>query len=139
MHVRLTSLPSYNTPLAHYTPPPPRTSPPETELGPARNIPGFDNSGENIRSEIEIDGKVVARIYNSGAIEVAEAYADQVHNLEGLGGGAGPDYADKMTAGLLDAFAQFGAEFTEASTAIPHEMWLKERGEAEGRSVNLYV
>ncbi|HEV7292250.1 MAG TPA: hypothetical protein VGN79_08005 [Devosia sp.] len=102
-------------------------------------MPGFDNSSENIRSEIKIDGKVVARIYNSGAIEVADAYADQVHNLKGLGRGAGPDYADEMLASLMDAVARFGAESTKASTAVPHEMWLTESGKAEGRSVNLYV
>lgn len=126
MHVRLTSLPSYSTPLAHYSPPPPpQTSPQETELGPARNMPGFDSSSENIRREVKVDGKVVARIYNSGAMEVAEAYAGELHNLEGLGKGAGPDYADKMIAALKDAFARFGAEFAEASTAVSHEIWLK--------------
>lgn len=120
-------------------PPPPPAPSMETELGPARNMQGFDNSSEHIRSEIKIGGKVVARIYNSGAIEVAGAYADQVHNLKGLGQGAGPDYADMTIKALKDAFAKFGANFTDASAAISHEQWLAQQQEANGRSVDLYA
>lgn len=121
------------------TPPPPPARSMETELGPARSMPGFDNSAEHLRSEIKINGKVVARIYNSGAMEVAGAYADQLHNIKGLGQGEGPDHADAMIKALTEALAQFGASFTYASTAISHELWLAQQQEASGESVDLYV
>lgn len=121
------------------SPPPPPAPSMETELGPARSMPGFDNSAENIRSEIKIGGKVVARIYNSGAMEVAGAYADQLHDLKGLGKGAGPDYADMLIASLKVAFAQFGASFTDASTAISHKMWLEEMQGSIGKAVDQYA
>ena len=103
-------------------PPPPKPSM-ETELGPALHKPGFDNSAENIHSEVKVNGKVVARIYNSGAIEVAGAYADKLHTIRGLGTGEGLDHADMMLASLKDAFAEFGASFTKAG----------------GRALNLYA
>lgn len=113
-------------PLKQVEPPAPPTPPApgmETELGPARSMPGFDNSSENIHSEININGKVVARIYNSGAMEVAGAYAGYLQNLEGLGAGSGPRYADRMLASLKEALSEFGATATIVG----------------GRSVNLYA
>lgn len=132
---RIRALPEYTRP----TPPPPPAPSMETELGPARSMPGFDNSAENIRSEIKIGGKVVARIYNSGVMEVAGAYADQIHNIKGLGQSKGPDYADTMIKALKETLAQFGASFTYASTAISHELWLTQQQEANRKSVDLYV
>lgn len=128
---RIRALPEYTRPI----PPPPSAPSIETELGPARSMPGFDNSAENIRSEVKIGGKVIARIYNSGAMEVAGAYADQLHNMNGLGKGAGPDYADAMLRALKKAFVQLDAHFTETS----HTMWLDEAQPSEGRAVDQYA
>lgn len=132
---RTRELPEFTRP----TPPQPPAPSMETELGPARTMPGFDNSAENIRSEAKIDGKVIARIYNSGAMEIAGAYADKLHNIKGLGKGAGPDYADVMVKALKEALAQFGASFAEASTAISHEMWLEETQASSGKTVDQYA
>ena len=44
------------------------------ELGPPSGSGRADNQTKNIHTEIKVNGKVIARIYNTGGIEIADEY-----------------------------------------------------------------
>lgn len=104
-------------------------APPAVALEPLRKMPEFSNSGDNLRSEIRINGVAVGRVYNGGVIEVADPYGSLIQGIEGLGEGAGPDYADRMIAGLKKTLAKFDVEFEVSTTALTQEQWLRRQSE----------
>ena len=79
---------------------------PTVALQPFRQMPGFSNSSDNLRSEIRIDGVAVGRVFNGGVIELADRYGSLIQGMEGLGDGAGPAHADRMIAGLKNVARQ---------------------------------
>ncbi len=51
------------------------------ELGPPTDNMRADNHGSKIHTEIKVNGKVIARAYNGGALEIADEYrflADEI-------------------------------------------------------------
>ena len=44
------------------------------ELGPPTGSGRADNQTKNIHTEIKFNGKVIARIYNTGGVEIADEY-----------------------------------------------------------------
>jgi hypothetical protein len=80
------------------------------ELGPPTDDPRADNHASKIHTEIKINGKVIARTYNSGAVEIASEYG---FLGEELGFGAdtmiGPDLAADRAARINAALERYGA------------------------------
>jgi hypothetical protein len=99
---------------------------------------GWEASG--LRAEIKINGEVVGRVYNNGAVELADDYADLGKQL-GWGGASeaeldGPALADKRIAQALDALKKAGAKVEFAATALTQEQWLASFSAAIGRHVD---
>lgn len=140
----------------------PRLSPQEAlasnaELGPAYDGPKrADNHVSNIHTEIQVNGKTIARVYNSGAIEIADEYGfitDELHESFANDRIVGPDLAEaraeRFKAALqrhgvlpkeeLDADGLMAAtlaktpvvELLRASTAQTQEEWLEEKAKEE--------
>jgi hypothetical protein len=114
-------------------------APPAVALEPLRQMPGFSNSSDNLRSEIRINGVAVGRVYNGGVIELADPYGSLIQGMEGLGEGAGPDYADRMIGGLKKTLAKFNAEFEVSTTALTQEQWLRRQREMGQIFVDRYA
>jgi len=80
------------------------------ELGPPTDDPRADNHASKIHTEIKINGKVIARTYNSGAVEIASEYS---FLGEELGFGAdtmvGPDLAADRAARINAVLERYGA------------------------------
>ena len=135
MHVNLSSAAGWPSPKSAAK----AVAPPAVALEPLRQMPGFSNSSVNLRSEIRINGVVVGRVYNGGVIELADPYGSLTQGMEGLGEGAGPDYADRMIAGLKNTLAKFNAEFKVSTTAVTQEQWLRRRPEMSQIIIDRYV
>jgi hypothetical protein len=80
------------------------------ELGPPTDDPRADNHGSKIHTEIKVNGKVIARAYNGGGIEIASEYG---FLREVLGAendkGIGPDLAANRVARIKAALESYGA------------------------------
>ncbi|MBR3190390.1 hypothetical protein [Bosea sp. (in: a-proteobacteria)] len=99
---------------------------------------GWEASG--LRAEIKVNGEVVGRVYNNGAVELADEYGYLGKQL-GWGGASearldGPDLADKRIAQALDALKKVGAKVEFAATALTQEQWLASFSTSIGRNVD---
>lgn len=130
-----------------------RTGPLSDSLGPPLSgNPFWDNDVSHLRAEIKIDGKVIGRVYNSGGVELADAYG---HLAEAAGFGSasegslmGPELADLrinklselLKVGVTkageevadDPATKFDASIVMASTAITQAQWLAEKAKMPG-------
>lgn len=110
-----------------------------------------DNQTKNIHSEIKINGKVVARAYNKGSIEIATEYGflgeeidfasdtmngpelaeDRMNRIKAVlerYGAVVPDEQDPVTSMLSAVVArQPVLELVKASTALTQDEWLGEK------------
>ena len=119
------------------------------ELGPAyAGDSRADNHASKIHTEIKVDGKVIARIYNSGAAEIADEYAFLSDELGFQNDKmVGPDLAEDRAKRIKGTLQKYGAvmeddvsltnlkapilELLRAGTAQTQEEWQKymaERG-----------
>jgi hypothetical protein len=136
----------------------PKLDPAETSLGPAQTgNPGSDTDASQLRAEFKVDGKVIARIFNSGAAEFAGAYAhlQKAANFDATGDGrVGPELADARIATLTDllkaspagaASADAGSSprlrysdcvVTSAATALTQEQWLALKAQTPGSIID---
>ena len=65
------------------------------ELGPPGGSGRDDNQTKNIHTEIKVNGKVIARIYNTGAVEIADEYRFLSDKIDFAGDKmVGPDLAE---------------------------------------------
>jgi hypothetical protein len=84
----------------------PISDPAETSLGPAQSgNPTSDTDVSQLRAEFKVDGKVIARIFNSGEPEFAGAYGhlEKKANFAATADGkVGPELADARIATLVD-------------------------------------
>jgi hypothetical protein len=120
------------------------------ELRPPSGGPFDDNRADNIHSEIKVNGKVIARFYNTGAAEIAREYAFLREELTFKDDKAiGPDLAADRAARMAAALERYGAvdkndasanpvnanpssakaimEMINADTAMTQEAWFEER------------
>jgi hypothetical protein len=80
------------------------------ELGPPSDDPRADNHASKIHTEIKINGKVVARTYNSGGVEIANEYAFLGEEIDfGADRGTGPDLAANRAARINALLERYGA------------------------------
>ena len=86
---------------------------------------GSEKTG--LRAEIKVDGVVIGRVYNSGAVELADKYASIDLQLRFSGPGEegleGPNLAERRIALLTDTFKNLQAEVVKAPTAITQAEW----------------
>ena len=79
-------------------------------LGPPTGYGNSDNQTSQIHSEVIINGKVVARAYNSGGLELADGYGFLSEELGfNADAGAGPDLAASRIARIEAALESYGA------------------------------
>jgi hypothetical protein len=121
------------------------------ELGPPSGDGLADNQTKNIHTEIKVNGKVIARIYNSGAVEIADEYRFLADKVDFAGDKmVGPDLAEDRAGRIKAVLQSFGAvmndeqdpvgtlnaritkapiiELLKANTALTQEAWLKGKG-----------
>lgn len=106
---------------------------------PLSGQPQFDNDVSHLRAEIKIDGKVVARIYNSGASEIADGYGylalEAGFGGAGEGSTVGPDLGDMRIAALAKLLD--GEEVVMAKTAQTQAQWLAEKAKMAGSILDI--
>jgi hypothetical protein len=120
------------------------------ELGPPSGSGRADNSPEKVHTEIKVNGKVVARTYNSGGIEIANEYgfiSDELLDSFAADKGGGPELAEARANRFKAALERHGmlprekldtngllaaalaktpiVEMLRASTAQTEEEWLE--------------
>jgi hypothetical protein len=131
------------------------------ELGPPTGGPKHDNRADNIHTEIKVNGKVIARTYNTGLIEIADEYG---FLSEELGFNAdtmvGPDAAADRAARVEAALAKYGAvikdeqspdelasamlaklpilELVKADTALTQAEWMAEEARKGTRDAGAF-
>lgn len=120
------------------------------ELGPPTDDPRADNHGSKIHTEIKVNGKVVARVYNSGGMEIANEYRFIADEMD-FGGDrmVGPDLAKDRAQRMMAVLERYGAvigndaspdkllsaklarqpivEAVMAATAQSQEQWLADK------------
>jgi hypothetical protein len=80
------------------------------ELGPPSDDPRADNHASKIHTEIKINGKVIARACNSGAIVIASEYGFLSEELDFQNDkGIGPDLAANRVARIKALLERYGA------------------------------
>jgi hypothetical protein len=80
------------------------------ESGPPSGDPRADNHASKIHTEIKVNGKVIARTYNSGAVEIASEYSFLSEELDfGADKGVGPDLAANRAARINALLERYGA------------------------------
>jgi len=91
-----------------------------------------DNDPGNIYAEIQVNGKTVATIYNSGAAETSNAIARKA-KLSGdrSNGSEGPELAQRRAEDLA---AAAGGEIVKADSAIDQAQWLAQQAGTPGAS-----
>lgn len=86
---------------------------------------GSEKTG--LRAEIKVNGAVVGRIYNSGAVELADNYASLDLQLRFSGPGEegleGPNLAERRIELLANTFRDLQVEVVKAPTAITQAEW----------------
>ena len=91
------------------------------ELGPPTDDPRADNHGSKIHTEIKVDGKVIARVYNGGGIEIADEYrflGDEIDfSADTI---VGPDLAKSRAARVMAVLERYGAVMGDE--ASPEEL-----------------
>lgn len=120
------------------------------ELGPPSGRPSDDNHASKIHTEIKVNGKVVARVYNSGGMEIASEYRFIGDEMD-FGGDrmVGPDLAKDRAQRVMAVLERYGAvigdgaspekllsaklarqpivEAVMAATAQSQEQWLADK------------
>jgi len=118
------------------------------ELGPPSGSGRDDNQTKNIHTEIKVNGKVIARLYNTGAVEIADEYRFLADEID-FGGDkmVGPDLAEYRAKGIKAVLQRYGAvmnddpvgmltaaitktpilELLKADTALTQDEWLEEK------------
>ncbi len=80
------------------------------ELGPTTDNPLADNHGSKIHTEIKVNGKVIARVYNSGGVEIANEYGFLGEALDSASDKTvGPDLAEDRAKRIMAKLGQYGA------------------------------
>jgi hypothetical protein len=77
--------------------------------------PRADNHISKLHTEIKLDGKVIGRIYNSGAAEFADDYSYLAAGFKGETL-LGPDLAEQRLAKVKAALERSGATFTDGKS-----------------------
>ncbi|MGM4896890.1 hypothetical protein [Tardiphaga sp. 839_C3_N1_4] len=121
------------------------------ELGPPSGGGRDDNQTKNIHTEIKVNGKVIARVYNSGGVEIADEYRFLSDKIDFAGDKmVGPDLAGDRASRIKAVLQSFGAvmndeqdpvgllnaqitkapilELLKADTALTQGAWLEEKG-----------
>ena len=119
------------------------------ELGPPGGSGRDDNQTKNIHTEIKVNGKVIARIYNTGAVEIADEYRFLSDKIDFAGDKmVGPDLAEDRANRIKAVLQSYGAvmndeqdpvgmltaavtkapilELLKADTALSQDAWLEE-------------
>ena len=119
------------------------------ELGPPGGSGRDDNQTKNIHTEIKVNGKVIARIYNTGAVEIADEYRFLSDKIDFAGDKmVGPDLAEDRANRIKAVLQSHGAvmndeqdpvgmltaavtkapilELLKADTALSQDAWLEE-------------
>jgi hypothetical protein len=120
------------------------------ELGPPSGSGRDDNQTKNIHTEIKVNGKVIARIYNTGAVEIADEYRFLSDKIDFAGDKmVGPDLAEDRAKRIKAVLQAYGAvmndeqdpvgmltaavtkapilELLKADTALSQGAWLEEQ------------
>lgn len=120
------------------------------ELGPPAGSGRDDNQTKNIHTEIKVNGKVIARIYNTGAVEIADEYRFLSDKIDFAGDKmVGPDLAEDRANRIKAVLQSYGAvmndeqdpvgmltaavtkapilELLKADTALSQGAWLEEQ------------
>jgi hypothetical protein len=120
------------------------------ELGPPTGSGRDDNQTKNIHTEIKVNGKVIARIYNTGAVEIADEYRFLSDKIDFAGDKMiGPDLAEDRANRIKAVLQNYGAvmndeqdpvgmltaavtkapilELLKADTALSQGAWLEEQ------------
>jgi hypothetical protein len=92
------------------------------ELGPPTDDIRADNHGSKIHTEIKVNGKVIARLYNSGGAEYADEYAFLGDEIDFAADTmTGPELAvsraNRIKA-VLEKYGAFAAEKIDAETLM---------------------
>jgi hypothetical protein len=136
---------------------PPR-NPADEALGPASSgNPASDTDVTQLRAEFKVDGKVIARVFNSGQTEFAGGYghlADALtKRMAGTEGKVGPERADAEIDALTDLLKASpegsGTEggqprmkyadcvVARAATAFTQDQWLAMKAATPGSIVSI--
>lgn len=87
------------------------------ELGPPTGGPRADNHVSKIHSEIKVNGKVVARVYNSGGIEIANEYRFLSQEIDfSADTMVGPDLAESRAERVKAVLERYGAAMKDEMT-----------------------
>jgi len=120
------------------------------ELGPPSGSGRADNQTKNIHTEIKVNGKVIARIYNTGGVEIADEYRFLSDKIDFAGDKmVGPDLAEDRAKRIKAVLQEYGAvmndeqdpvgmltavltkapilELLKADTALSQGAWLEEK------------
>jgi hypothetical protein len=142
---------------------PPRNPADEALAPPSSGDPASDTDATQMRAEFKVDGKVIARVYNSGQTEFAGGYSHLADALErqmaNTDGKVGPELADaKIDAltNLLKASPEGGATggadgagsesprmkyldcvVATSTTALTQEQWLAIKAKTPGTIVSV--
>jgi hypothetical protein len=142
---------------------PPRNPADEALAPPSPGNPASDTDVTQMRAEFKVDGKVIARVYNSGQTEFAGAYGHLADALErrmvNTDGKVGPELADAEIDALSDLLkaspeggATSGADgagnesqrmkyldcvVARSKTALTQEQWLAIKAKTPGTIVSV--
>jgi hypothetical protein len=95
---------------AHPTMSPQQAIASNAELGPPTDNPRADNHGSKIHTEIKVNGKVIARAYNGGGLEIADEYRFLVDEMSfGADKTVGPDLAKDRVQRIMAVLQRYGA------------------------------
>ncbi len=120
------------------------------ELGPPTGSGRDDNQTKNIHTEIKVNGKVIARVYNTGGVEIADEYRFLSDEIDFAGDRmVGPDLAEDRANRIKAVLQRYGAvmkaeqdpagmltaavtkapilELLKADTALTQDAWLEEK------------
>src|SRR5258708_924983 len=80
------------------------------ELGPPTGSGRADNQTKNIHTEIKVNGKVIARVYNTGGVEIADEYRFLSDEIDFAGDKmVGPDLAEDRASRIKAVLQRYGA------------------------------
>jgi len=80
------------------------------ELGPPSGSGRDDNQTKNVHTEIKVNGKVIARIYNTGSVEIADEYRFLSDKTDFAGDKmVGPDLAEDRARRIKVVLQGYGA------------------------------
>jgi hypothetical protein len=89
-----------------------------------------DNRPDNIYAQIQLNGKTVATIYNSGATETSNAIAAKTKHSDD---GQGPELAQQRAEELA---AAAGGKIVKSNTALTQAQWQAQQADKPGAIVD---